>query len=75
MATLNDRPIKFEIDDHQFCSPKIFLNFFLDEGEGESKLCSIFESMMHYRVSIIILDEIDIIADKVASIYTGINFF
>ncbi|RIA86198.1 P-loop containing nucleoside triphosphate hydrolase protein [Glomus cerebriforme] len=55
--------------------PFTFINcpdiFKTDEGEGENELCSIFESMMHYCVSIIILDEIDIISDKIASVRTG----
>ena len=48
--------------------------YILDEGEGENELCSIFESMMRYRVSIIILDEIDMIADKIASVRPGMPY-
>ncbi|GBB91358.1 hypothetical protein RclHR1_01860012 [Rhizophagus clarus] len=51
--------------------PNIFKT---DEGEGENELYLIFESMMnHYQASIIILDEIDIITDKIASICTGVE--
>ncbi|CAI2182723.1 19265_t:CDS:10 [Funneliformis geosporum] len=43
------------------------------EGEGENELCSIFESMMRYRVSIVVMDEIDMIADKLASVRPGVE--
>ncbi|CAG8674691.1 9060_t:CDS:10 [Funneliformis mosseae] len=43
------------------------------EGEGENELCSIFESMTRYRVSIIVMDEIDMIADKLASVRPGVE--
>ncbi|CAG8525498.1 14111_t:CDS:10, partial [Cetraspora pellucida] len=47
--------------------------FKTDEGDAEKEICLIFESMLRHRVSIVILDEIDIIADTFASNRAGVE--
>ncbi|RIB16055.1 P-loop containing nucleoside triphosphate hydrolase protein [Gigaspora rosea] len=47
--------------------------FKTDEGAAEKEICLIFESMLRHRVSIVILDEIDIISDTSTSDRAGIE--
>ncbi|CAG8744399.1 14687_t:CDS:10, partial [Dentiscutata erythropus] len=47
--------------------------FKTDEGAAEKEICLIFESMLRHRASIVILDEIDTIADTSASDRAGIE--
>ncbi|RHZ89456.1 hypothetical protein Glove_14g25 [Diversispora epigaea] len=44
-----------------------------DEGTGEREIYLIFESMQRHQVSLIILDEIDILTDASASIHSGVE--